>query len=152
MVGMFLMGSYCVPLLVDSLLYYSIDNIFVWWACFSWVLTVPLLVDSLLYYSIDNIFVWWACFSLGSYCAPLLVDSLLYYSIDNIFVWWACFSWVLTVLLFSSTRSFIRMLTEANLMQYFFMKNEKKLPWSYNLTFRYINDVISLTKGAFQTW
>ena len=31
------------------------------------------------------------------------------------------------------------------------MKNEKKLSWSYNLTFRYINDVISLNLPSLVT-
>ena len=110
MVGMFLVGSYCAPLLVDSLLYYSIDNIFVWWACFSWVLTVLLFSLTRSFIILLTTYLYGGHVSHG-YCAPLLVDSLLYYSIDNIFVWWACFSWVLTVLLFSLTRSFIILLT-----------------------------------------
>jgi hypothetical protein len=106
------------------------------------------------------------------------IIKILYYSIDNIFVWLSCFPWAPTVLLFSLTRSFIILLTtylygghvshgfllcsssrrlaplfvcETNLMQYFFMKNEKKLSWSYNLTFRYINDVISLNLPSLVT-
>jgi hypothetical protein len=111
-IRMFLMGSYCAPLLVDSLLYYSIDNIFVWWACFSWVPTVLLLpykyvVNRIIKERVNEKRSTVRTHEKNAHHTNMLSN----YSLDNIFVWWACFSWVLTVLLFSLTRSFIILLT-----------------------------------------
>ena len=55
--------------------------------------------------------------------------------------------WVQTVLLFSPTCSFIYI--EANLIQRFLKKSEKKLAPSLNFTFRYIYDVLSLSNSMF---
>ena len=64
------------------------------------------------------------------------------------YVWWTCFStdslWVQTVLLLSLTASFICMRqTSYRLLK----KNEKKLARSFNITFRYIDDVLSLSNS-----
>ena len=55
--------------------------------------------------------------------------------------------WVQTVLLFSLTCSFIRMRQTS--YKGFSRKNEKKLARSFNFTFRYIDDVLSLNNSRF---
>ena len=54
----------------------------------------------------------------------------------------SAFLWILTVLLFSSTCSFIR--KKAYFIQELLKKNENKLTRSFNFMSRYIDDVISL--------
>ena len=89
------------------------------------------------------------------FCKKKHSDStnMLEFLIDNIFVILggcvfnrqSAYLWVQTVLLFSPTCSFIR----SRQISYrgFSRKNEKKLARSFNFTFRYIDDVLSLNNS-----
>jgi hypothetical protein len=68
--------------------------------------------------------------------------NIFEFLIDNIFVIFGG-RVVQTVLLFSSTCSFIRM------RQFVLKKIKRKLARSFNLTFRYIDDVLSLNNYRF---
>ena len=59
----------------------------------------------------------------------------------------SAYLWVQTVLLFSPTWSFI--FYETGFIQGLLKKNEKKLARSFNFTFRYLHDVISLRNSRF---
>ena len=59
----------------------------------------------------------------------------------------SAYIWVQTVLLFSPTCYFIRMRQTS--YRGFSRKNEKKLARSFNFTFRYIDDVLSLNNSRF---
>jgi hypothetical protein len=81
------------------------------------------------------------------------IFNMLEFLIDNIFVMFggrvfqqSAYLWVPTVL-FPPTCSFIRM-RQTSYMG-LFKKNEKKLARSFNFTFRYIDDVLSLNNSRF---
>ena len=59
----------------------------------------------------------------------------------------SAYLWVQTVFLFSPT-SFLYS-DEADFIQGFLKKSEKKLARSFNFTFRYIDDVLSLNNSRF---
>jgi hypothetical protein len=69
------------------------------------------------------------------------------------FLWWTCVStesaylWGKIVLHLSLTQSFIRMRQSS--YRRFLKKNEKNLVRSFNFTFRYIDDVLSLNNSRF---
>jgi hypothetical protein len=67
--------------------------------------------------------------------------------VDVFFNRQSAYLWVTTVLLFSPTCSFIR--TRQTSYRGFSRKNEKKLARSFDFTFRYIDDVLSLNNSRF---
>jgi hypothetical protein len=74
--------------------------------------------------------------------------SMVMLSLVDVFVnRQSAYIWVQTVLLFSSTCSFYSY--EADFIQGLLRNNEKKLARSFNFTFRYIDDILSLNNSRF---
>jgi hypothetical protein len=82
------------------------------------------------------------------------IIKMLEFLIDNIcYIWWTCFSThsrdTYGCKLCSSSRRLNALSYEAYFKQEILKKNENKLARSFNLTFRYIDDVLSLNNTKF---
>ena len=81
---------------------------------------------------------------ISSTCSSFWLTTYLFSLVDVSFNIQSAYLWVQTVLLFSPTCSFIRMRETS---YWDFSRKTKRLARSFNFTFRYIDDVLSLNNS-----